>query len=182
MSEKPAVSEDSIRDLVQAGSSPEARARFGAFLGISKPVSQKVMTRVLTEPAYALQLVEAAGLPDRLEPLLEDISASLPKKISATDTELLAHAAQAFSRWAKTGFAWVDDERYHARLATCHACEHFGAAPAERLIYRLVGRGRAICARCGCVVTRKARLPTENCPEPDMVHPNLSRWGEPRAR
>ena len=54
----------------------------------------------------------------------------------------------------------VPDKTYARRLAACHACEHYVAAPDD--VLHLVGRrvlgDERVCARCGCFMSLKARF------------------------
>ena len=54
----------------------------------------------------------------------------------------------------------------------------------KRLVYRATGGGDAdarVCVFCGCIIAHKARLASETCPDRDLSHPELNRWGEKPA-
>ncbi|PWB92832.1 hypothetical protein C5689_16180 [Methylosinus sporium] len=166
-------------------SDEEMRRRLHEFLGAPIPISPEAMRAALENPAYALRLMEATGDAEQLTELLRAPDGGGRETSGPGDGELLAHAAAAFARWAKTGFAMVARPVYQHRLATCHACNHLGDAPAERLVYRLLsnaGKEHKICTQCGCFVVRKAKLPTENCPVASSTNPQESRWGEPMTQ
>ena len=67
-------------------------------------------------------------------------------------------------------------------FGACRACPHLVDPPADRLLYKLSTGSpveRKICDACGCVASRKARLPSEGCPKADPSDPARTRWGEP---
>lgn len=104
-----------------------------------------------------------------------------PESAEFSNAELLKKAATAVWRWSRTGFSEIDDETYKRRLAACNACEHLKDPPAK-VLYRLASANsvdRKICGLCGCVVTRKAKIPSERCPARMENDPSLNRWGEP---
>ncbi len=94
--------------------------------------------------------------------------------------KLMAHGARALWNWGKTGFAVVDEGTFQKRVAICLSCPNAMRAP-SRLAYRLAQSGEAdaqICVFCGCVISHKARLASETCPDQDPHAPGANRWGE----
>jgi hypothetical protein len=102
---------------------------------------------------------------------------------SVCNADLARRAAKAFAGWARSGFGVVDDAVFTRRLDACRQCPHLVDAP-DRLIYRLVAATEAagkVCALCGCVAVRKARLASETCPGEHPFRPGYNRWGELHA-
>ena len=88
---------------------------------------------------------------------------------------------QAFIGWARMGFKSADAATIERRLAACRSCDQYGPPPAGAL-YRLaavLGERSMVCAKCGCFVDRKVRLPHEACPLRHPDRPAENRWGEP---
>ena len=176
--------------------SAELRAHLGDVLGIGRPVSAAVAAAIVTHQGYARYLMAAQGN----LPVLEHLMASPPPSgrsavrfatvVPDTGAEstrsaaaLLMDASRSLLRWAGTAFQPVDDDIYERRLAACARCEHF-VEPPDRLVYTIVTAGdrmAKVCALCGCVTSRKARMPHESCPAIDPYDPALTRWGEPAA-
>ncbi len=181
--------------------------KFGEFLGLNTPVSPEVLLGAIADPLYAHHLMVSRSTPVFLEHLLthppapkgtgqtlpgstvssvaEPEAAAVGEQQHAelSNAELLKKAATAVWRWSRTGFSEVDDETYKRRLAACAACEHIQDPP-SKLLYRLATTSavdRKICGMCGCVVTRKAKIPSERCPAAHVSDPSLNRWGEPMA-
>jgi len=99
-----------------------------------------------------------------------------------SNLELIGKATNAMLKWAKTGFSKVTDDVYEKRLTACQQCE-FLSHPPNQLVYKLSltkGENKSTCSSCGCVVSRKARLTSDTCPEVDPKNPGFNRWGEPQ--
>ena len=173
----------SIEDIREAGSLDPMCYKFGEILGLDGPVPPAALQAALRNPVYARHLLGCRGFPDTLNQLLAH-----PPRVHRddrpsehTNRELLAEASKALVRWAKAGFTTVDDETYNRRINACLKCEHL-TAPPSRALYKLLRRKdqeQKICFLCGCIVTKKARLPTENCPASHPSLEGLSRWEEP---
>lgn len=98
-----------------------------------------------------------------------------------TNLQLATRLGKSMLNWGKTGFATVTAEIYEKRLAACAKCDQLRDAP-DRLAYKVSlkkGEDKRTCAACGCVVSRKARLPKDTCPLQDPENPVMNRWGEP---
>ncbi|CAL8975003.1 hypothetical protein RHODGE_RHODGE_04062 [Rhodoplanes serenus] len=156
--------------------------RLADLLDLDHPPPERVAAAVLADPLYAHHLMTCKASPAFLRVLL----ANPPEMDTAPlhgNGRLVASAAKTLFRWAKAGFALVDDGTFTTRLAVCRACPDL-VAPDGRLAYQILERvapsdDERICRLCGCVAAKKARLPTENCPAPDAADPAVSRWGEP---
>ena len=75
----------------------------------------------------------------------------------------------------------VVDATYAKRFETCLACPNL-ASPPSTAIYKVIGAvddSENVCRLCGCVVSRKAKLPHEACPDADPELPGMNRWGQP---
>ncbi|WP_341277702.1 hypothetical protein [Paenibacillus sp. FSL H8-0537] len=103
-----------------------------------------------------------------------------------SNTDLAKKAGQALWKWARAGFATVEDDIFRKRMNACMTCPHIQNKPDKLLYNALSGTTSAtvdaaekICGKCGCVLSKKTKLPTESCPDdhPDLV--GMTRWGEP---
>ncbi|QKS48717.1 hypothetical protein HUB94_20075 (plasmid) [Paenibacillus cellulosilyticus] len=65
------------------------------------------------------------------------------------------------------------------RLQSCMTCPNLAGKP-ESLLYKALSGNNEdpICRICGCVVSKKTRLTSENCPDPHPQMPGVSRWEE----
>jgi hypothetical protein len=163
----------------------ERRALLGEFLGIGRSVPPGVIERALSDETYAVHLVMSRNNRHTLARLLGPHelaapAAPAPSEQQQSTVSLLHKAGGALTRWMASGFATVSNEDFERRFRACEACENLVEAP-DTTLYR-VALARAsdsrICAACGCVASRKARLATERCPSPKPDDPTMNRWGE----
>ena len=165
------------------------RTRLGEMLNLEEPVSEAVARLAIEDPLYAHHLMVSRDNLDFLLALLsrpEQGRAGGEAPGALTTNALLARAAKALWRWSKAGFTKLDDATYRARLDACLACPHL-VEPPDRLVYRVAATAGAgmdgrVCGKCGCLAARKARLPSESCPDRQPGNPHVTRWGEPIAR
>lgn len=172
--------EASLQASLSALSFEQQCAELGRILMLDGPVSNIVMEAAIANPTYANNLLIC-----RREPgLLQHLLSYPPKpKQELSVSELLSKGALALMGWARAGFTVVEDEVYRRRLEACQQCPELKTpAGSKRLLYELVGVNgseKAMCALCGCVVRRKARLTTESCPAPHPIMSGHTRWAEP---
>ncbi|MGD1856097.1 MAG: tetratricopeptide repeat protein [Leptolyngbyaceae cyanobacterium] len=98
-----------------------------------------------------------------------------------SDVTILKKVSGALINWAKTGFSVVDDITYEKRYRACMRCPNMAAAP-PKFLYRVIRTEKAndkICQLCGCILSRKARIASESCPDVHPEHSMLTRWEEP---
>jgi len=174
-------------EMTSAGldSTAEDCARFGELIGLGRPVTSEVFARAVDDPEYARNLILCRESPPLRDFLLgqakEWAVPPEPAPVEKTSLELVAKAAESFWAWTKSGFALVDQATYSKRYDACLACPHLRAAP-TLLAYKLAGadenRNR-VCGLCGCVASRKARLPHETCPGAHPERSGFNRWEEP---
>jgi hypothetical protein len=181
-----------LLDVSKSTPLPEMRERLGEVLGLDRPVPLPVLLRAIDDPGFAGDLITCRGSPAFLTALFDDrrtrAYAPAAEVADASPAKLAGKAALAFARWGKAGFSTVDPETLDRREQACLACPHLGdpqsllqklvptGAVADRVGSRL---GRKICTLCGCVATKKIRLPTEACPGEHPVRAGLTRWEEP---
>lgn len=165
---------------------PAQCAEMAAILGIDRPVPEAVLRAAIADETYAHNLLVSRGHPDFLEHLLANPPpvASIEQGAAAIATvQLVRSAAESLARWARTGFSTVDSSTYQQRLAGCADCPHLQVPPETRsILYRLAGTAaqeRAVCGKCGCVVTVKARRVSDTCPVAHPSREGLNRWLEP---
>lgn len=164
----------------------EMRLRVGRVLGIGEPVPSAVMQRMIADGTFAHDVLSSRNVPSFLNALFADPAnaayAPAEQPVHRSNAELLSRAAGALLSWGKAGFSQVDAATYERRFGACRACPHLIDPPADRLLYKLASGTpleRKICNACGCVAARKARLPSERCPQADPADPSSNRWGQP---
>jgi hypothetical protein len=161
----------------------EECVRLGAELRLDKPVPDAVYLGALHDHDYARNLFLCSGAPPLLDFLMRNPPGVPGQGAQAQDDqdysslELVAKASKSFWAWTKSGFKLVDEAVYERRLSACRACPKLITHP-EKAAYALVKESDKICSSCGCVVTKKARMPHETCPVADPDRPGLNRWGE----
>jgi hypothetical protein len=183
-------------------SSEELCIALGEALGLDQPAPVAIMRRALIDRTFVFNLINCRGDSTLLGVLFSDprnrqyeadpdVERSGPRPPSSGGTAALPDvpssltlalkAGQAAARWGGAGFARVDPEVFDARFGICQRCEYL-VDPPDRAVYKVKLRRQSdprVCAACGCVASRKASLPTENCPVADSTDPAVSRWGEP---
>lgn len=172
--------------MIEAGESMEQDCvRLGDLLRLGRPVPEEVFVGAVQDPDYARNLFVCREAP----PLLEFLLKNPPRRPEAehdeaaqrSTLELVAKASKSFWEWTKSGFSVVDEETYAKRFGVCLACPNL-VAPPSSVVYKLVGASddrNKICRLCGCVASRKAKLPHEACPDAHPELPGMNRWGEP---
>lgn len=182
---------EELLSIQQNDSFPEMCARMGAFLGKNGPVPENALRRAIADPDYANNLIMCRNAPEFLDVLLQDPQNAAYEveetKSEIGNSDLLRNAANAFVRWGKAGFSTVDDVTLERRENACLSCEHLQKP--EKMLQKLVtskseeqlGKRAAdcVCNLCGCVISKKIRLPTESCPGKNPDNPQLNKWGEP---
>jgi len=186
----------------------EVRARLADLLGQDEPVPVEVALRALAEPSFEADLIIAREAPGFQRALFthratlayraeQEATEARPTPTMAGEPEsaagfgtigLLARAAVAVARWGRGGFATVAPEVLQRREDACLTCPNL--VEPEHTLLRLVPAGPVSdqvgsrtggrsCGLCGCVVSRKMRMPTEFCPDRHPDDARLTRWGEP---
>ncbi|NIK68670.1 hypothetical protein [Paenibacillus sp. BK720] len=177
------------------GTIEEQCRQFGSILGLDGPVSEEVLFAAVHDPSYAHNLLSAR----RSEMFLNYLLSNPPKVDSASEAETEATSAEgnpsnmelakkvghALWKWAKAGFATVEDEIYRKRMDACTVCPHSQSKP-DKLLYNALSKSAAsdgtaekICGKCGCVLSKKTKLPTESCPDNHPELAGMTRWEEP---
>ncbi len=158
--------------------------RFGDLLDLGEPAPLAVVRRAMQDDQFAQYLMMTRSSPRLLKTLLQDPRNKQyegpPEEIRHTTPALAASAAKAMLKWSTSGFARVDQETLDTRLSACQRCEYLIDPPplAAYRMLKLAG-DRRVCAKCGCVASRKAQVATERCPERDPSNPAQNRWGQP---
>ncbi|WP_338551342.1 hypothetical protein [Paenibacillus sp. KS-LC4] len=159
--------------------------------------SEMFLTHLLNNPP----VVEMDGgeeilvTPEALAREVSDASRPDAKEVTAftgessathSNADLAKKAGQALWKWARAGFATVEDDVYHKRMSACMTCPHIQNKP-NKLLYNALSAttsvaadaAEKICGKCGCVLSKKTKLPTESCPDdhPELV--GMTRWEEP---
>lgn len=168
------------------------RHEFANMLGLSEPVSLRVLVASLEDETYVRNLLVARNNPEFLTYLLENPPVSTFPTPGSTSTshsnlELMTKLGKALFSWAKTGFTIADAEVVKRREDACLSCPHLRdpesklqeiaafRAQSEKIGYRT---GKQICELCGCVISNKIRLTSEMCPEKHPTLTGFSRWTE----
>jgi hypothetical protein len=147
------------------------------------PELPSAVSAARTENSYALSCYCCCGqvtgsLSDEAG---SDRSSPVTTAEEPTNLQLAGRLGKSMLNWGRTGFTTVTDELYAKRLAACAGCDQLREAP-DRLAYKVSlkkGEDKRTCAACGCVVSRKAKLPKDTCPLQDPENPVMNRWGEP---
>ncbi|MFE2752255.1 hypothetical protein ACFXGA_09660 [Actinosynnema sp. NPDC059335] len=160
------------------------QAELGKILGLDGPASEDVLRAAVGDEQFARNILTCRRDPELLAAVLA--RPPVPAEPLPTST-LVARGASALARWARTGFTVVTDEVFDARIAACNTCPHRTGPQVAGVLGRLAATGladKSTCALCGCVLARKARLPSEQCPAADPDRPGHTRWGDalPKAR
>ena len=165
----------------------EGRAALATLLNLTHPVDADVLISAIEDPDYARNLMVSRNAPPFLDHLLAhppkraNTAASRAGNVEPGNAVLVGKAAKSLWAWAKSGLEMVSDDVYQHRLSACAQCPHH-IEPPQRMVYKLAGAaGRSVCDLCGCVSSRKARLPHESCPSDHPERAGFSRWGEPKA-
>jgi hypothetical protein len=165
----------------------EQRARLGELLGLDEPAPADVLVSAIEDREYARNLMLCKDTPPLRDFLLQNppLRAEPPpgEAPEKSARELLGAASKSFWAWTRSGFSVVDEETYERRFGTCLECPHL-VDPPSRGLYKVIGATGSdvtskICELCGCVASRKARLPTDTCPAPHAELEGVNKWGEP---
>ena len=181
----------SLLRLPENASPAQMCEALGNTLGLGKPAPIAALLRAIDDPEYATNLITCRNAPDFLDALFDDpqtrayeFSDVHPEHSTA---QLAGKALAALVRWGRAGFSTVDQDVLEQREAACLACPHLQepqntlqklmpVGPVDDQLGRRLGA--RVCALCGCVLTKKIRLPTESCPDRDPNRVGLTRWGE----
>lgn len=177
-----------IEAMATGESVDEQRARLGEMIGLDGPVPADVLVSAIQDREYARNLMLCKDAPPLREFLVENPPHRAEPAGGGEATEhstraLVGSASKSFWAWTKSGFAVVDDEQYERRFGTCLECPHL-IDPPRKAVYKVIGAAKAdvqskICELCGCVASKKARLPHESCPARHAELPGMNKWGEP---
>lgn len=174
-----------IKDITEAGTWDEMRHRLGAFLGAKEAVPSAMLNRAMHDDKFAYYLLTCRNQPQFLKALENDPRNKEFEPAVANEeksnVQLVAGAAKAMLRWSKSGFTQIEKDVYEQRFAACLRCPHLSEPP-DKMVYKLASNDttdRRVCGACGCVASRKTKLPTEKCPVADPENPAVNRWGQP---
>lgn len=165
------------------------KAELTALLGLMRPVTEAVFLKALNDRTYFHNLLSSIETPF-LEVYLNSANNTrtekqaaevLPKRDSLKTEKILLGFAKSMLKWGKSGFAKVDEETYNKRLKACAGCSLLTEV-SNKGLYKLVDGSSGMCASCGCVVSKKALLATDTCPEVSPDNPRLNRWNELHTR
>jgi hypothetical protein len=169
-------------------SEQEGAERLGTYLGLGAPVPLPVLRRAIVDERFAGHLLVNRDRPAALGLFLTDPrneafdTGAPPARVAdRSSLSLLWSAGKGAARWGASGFRMLSDAEFGERVAACRRCPNL-VEPPGNLVYRLhlsPQSDRRVCAACGCVAVRKARLPTERCPVQDPARPGYNRWGQP---
>jgi len=177
-----------LLDVKASDSFSEMCARMGAFLGMEEPLPENAMRRAIEDEEYANNLIACRDAPGFLKALINDPQndSFAPKNDSVTNAQLIGRATKAFVKWGKAGFSVVDQKVLESRENACLGCENL--MKPEKVLQKLmsskskdqIGKRATdcTCKACGCVISKKIRIPTEACPVEDKNRPGFNKWGE----
>jgi len=121
------------------------------------------MSRKLLEELFANSVIDVSAGTQLESPKIsvvtppENSSATTPHVVTVQPTILqkAKTATRAAVRFVTGGMTTVTADLQQRRLKTCQGCEHYNGS---------------LCGVCGCLISAKSWLPTENCP--------LQKWPE----
>ena len=179
------VREESVVPAIDLKSFEEVRDYLSILLNLRDPITRDVVFAAIDDPLYLHHLLVCRDEPKFLEVLIRSASETdfeANTKQEHNFQSLSTHAVKSFWNWAKIGFSFVDDSKLQSRLNACKSCPNFVVAPSN-MLYKVVAGSNVkernmICQLCGCVVSKKALLPSESCPSRDPAKPQFTRWGE----
>lgn len=166
-------------DLPPATDLEKASEALNHILGLGSDVTPEQLIQTFgTEENFEKLSRPGISVPEIRQSIIENSQETDPELSSQ---EIISNGLTAFWNWAKTGFGVTGPEQYEARLAVCGGCNHYKDAPPTKL-YRIGGKlvkTPKICGLCGCLMEKKARLASENCPAPHDEIKGVSKWNEP---
>lgn len=117
--------------------------------------------------------------PEFLGVFIEQMSKRLPEEGQQSIVKLGAKAATALSKWAAAGFSRAPKDVIDKRLTACRACPKLVNSISGQAWMFVPENQREFCSMCGCPISRKASIVSEECPLPLSSDSVISRWGEP---
>lgn len=175
---------DNLQEIMNDNDTLAGKCRqMGDLLGIAEPVAENVLLAALYDESYAHNLLVSRRDPEMLNLLLANPpTVSVPHPPSEknkSSVELIGRMSEAVWKWAKTGFSTVDEQQMHKRLQACMACPNLSGKP-DSLLYKALSGSQedSVCRLCGCIISKKTRLTSENCPDPHPLLQGVSRWEE----
>jgi hypothetical protein len=163
----------------------EWRGLVSKFLGLESPVSSAVARRAAIDQEYFEELAQAKDSPVFLNALLTESDkpntgeSCCGPADNLTGRDVFHNASLAMLAWAKDGFGKVDQDVFNSRVDACKKCEYSRAAPSS-IVYStiILGSDNLMCGKCGCIISRKARMRTETCPDSHSDNNGLNKWGQ----
>lgn len=180
-----------INEIIDNKDSFEEQCRkFGELLELGKPVTAEVLISAIHDENYARNLVANKRTPSVLLRLLRNppnVNSDHKPEHHFTNAELIKSGAIALIKWSKSGFTKVDEKTLEIRENACLACPNLAdpekllqiLAPTKKITNRVGERtGKHVCDLCGCHVSKKMRLVSEECPDKHPSKEGYTRWNE----
>lgn len=186
-------------DASQPATLDDVRDQLARILEYDESIPLDVVKAAITHPDFGRRLIASRGHCDTIRHLIarapspgrsETRFAFDPARrtepqaaVNHSSAELVAQASSSLLRWAATAFRPVDEATYARRWNACSTCEHL-TEPSGNVVHdltKLFAPSAKVCGLCGCVASKKARIPHEACPATDAFDAALTRWGEPRT-
>jgi hypothetical protein len=155
----------------------QLRTNFKDFEGLD----EEHICFILTDPVIFHHFLICKNDQKMLQILIRGCFTKLGKntKTPLPMKDAIKNGILALEKWAVSGFKTVDNNTYLLRLQTCSKCKHrIVMQNNNNLIYKFMSIGLKsthICDKCGCIIERKAKFATENCPVADKK--SISKWG-----
>ncbi|HEY6391849.1 MAG TPA: hypothetical protein VIX89_11260, partial [Bryobacteraceae bacterium] len=159
-----------LEQLKQATTWQEMQSSLGQYLGMDGPAPLAVVRRTQQDEQFRHYLITCRNQPQMLRFLLADPrndNFKLAVETEHSTPELVAKLGKTLFAWGKAGLTRVSEEVFERRFSACRECDRL-MDPPDKTVYRLVTMSgdQRICGACGCMASRKARLPHESCPVP----------------
>ncbi len=184
---------EALEPVYNAPTFGEARNRLGSLIGLDEAAPANMTARTLNDQKFAMMVSSLGKHPKWRAQFLHDPynakfapPAETPfdtdKQSVASVSVLVKKAAQGMLKWGTTGFQMAEPQLMQQRRSACLDCDQLSEPP-DTFAYRIakkVSKGdNRICKACGCIVLKKAAMPTERCPMAALDDPSKSRWGDP---
>lgn len=132
---------------------------------------QELRDKLRDDPGFAYHVSLCSRDPEMMDLIMRPYQ----KRTDLGSGAMLISAVAAYARWLSDGARTISDEQFLVRTRICSSCPH-AVKPGGTVVHRLAAAfgTKQVCGLCGCDIYRKARLPTEKCP--DVAFGPEGRW------
>ena len=134
-------------------SSTDLHADIEKVLKAENPLSEEYVQKIINDSNFALQEYETS-------------QKRMYEGLQKSNIELVLDVTKVLFKWAKLGFETVSESEYSQRLNICNQCPYL-VDTTTSFLYKIklkYNEDMKVCSSCGCIVSRKAVMPKEECP------------------